>query len=503
MFLKKTPKAKGTYLAITESYYDKEKKATRQKTIMGLGYLEDLKKDYPDPISHFEKVVADMNQEREAKKNSVVYVDLTTALSPGEHSLKNVGYGILKYLYKELQLDIFWRTRTWNLSLPYNIEELFRYMVISRALYPNCTWNEAIEKGIYFEESGSISDEDLDSAFHVIVKLQKDLQKWIYEHSGSILSRDTTSAFLDHTSYNFSIPGSMPSDTQPNARRTDSTLHLDLLTDRNGIPIAYDLSTSGTVLNQSVFNAVKQLKRENPRTRFYNTAPARPEEEPFICNGVPADGYIYGLPVHTANAEFKDWVLKDGYQEMKILNEKHQTIPLLYKERIFEDREKQFVYYHELQARQQRLARESSGRRTGLKLDGYTAIATDNLEADNLTPYRLFSGLRHMEKIFLDSKSQYDSSATFIWTPDKINAHFVIGFVSFTLMRMLQAKLDFQFSMEQIGTSLQRYNCVQIAGNIYQFTYYDVILDACEKALELELHNKYRSQLQIRRLLRY
>ena len=171
MFLKKTPKAKGTYLAITESYYDKEKKATRQKTIMGLGYLEDLKKDYPDPISHFEKVVADMNQEREAKKNSVVYVDLTTALSPGEHSLKNVGYGILKYLYKELQLDIFWRTRTWNLSLSYNIEELFRYMVISRALYPNCTWNEAIEKGLYFEESGSISDEDLDSAFHVIVKI--------------------------------------------------------------------------------------------------------------------------------------------------------------------------------------------------------------------------------------------------------------------------------------------------------------------------------------------
>ena len=26
MFLKKTPKPKGTYLAITESYYDKEKK---------------------------------------------------------------------------------------------------------------------------------------------------------------------------------------------------------------------------------------------------------------------------------------------------------------------------------------------------------------------------------------------------------------------------------------------------------------------------------------------
>ena len=35
MFLKKTPKSKGTYLAITESYYDKEKKATRQKPLWG------------------------------------------------------------------------------------------------------------------------------------------------------------------------------------------------------------------------------------------------------------------------------------------------------------------------------------------------------------------------------------------------------------------------------------------------------------------------------------
>ena len=35
--------------------------------------------------------------------------------------LKNIGYGILKYIYKELQLDIFWRTKAWKLSLSYNI----------------------------------------------------------------------------------------------------------------------------------------------------------------------------------------------------------------------------------------------------------------------------------------------------------------------------------------------------------------------------------------------
>ena len=150
MFLKKTPKPKGTYLAITESYYDKEKKATRQKTIMGLGYLEELRLEYPDPIAHFEKIVADMNQERETKKNSVVYVDLTCPLHSDDHFLKNIGYGILKYIYKELQLDIFWRTKTWKLTLPYNIEEMFRFLVITQIMHPDAFWTDTIDMSDYF-----------------------------------------------------------------------------------------------------------------------------------------------------------------------------------------------------------------------------------------------------------------------------------------------------------------------------------------------------------------
>ncbi len=35
MFLKKTPKAKGTYLAITESYYDKRRKPLVRKPLWG------------------------------------------------------------------------------------------------------------------------------------------------------------------------------------------------------------------------------------------------------------------------------------------------------------------------------------------------------------------------------------------------------------------------------------------------------------------------------------
>lgn len=389
MFLKKTPKAKGTYLAITESYYDKEKKTTRQKTVMGLGYVEELRKEYPDPIRHFEKVVEDMNQERESRKNSVVYVDLTASLSSAEHSLKNVGYGILKNIYKELQLDIFWRTKTWNLSLPYNIEEIFRFVTISSILYPDVSWNLLAGRGQYFESPQAISPEQLTSALGIILKYQKDIQKWIYGHSAALLSRDFSTLYQEHGEH---------VDT---TSQSDSDFQFHLLTDCDGIPVAYDLMAHGLMQNQSVPNALKRLSKDFPECRLVLTGEQASQKDFSFADAKFPMEYTIGQPVHNSGAEFKSWILNhtDAGQELP--------------------------------------------------------------------------------------------------------ARFIIGFASFAIMRILQVRLNFKYSSQQIIHSLLQYNCVPIAGNIYQFTYYDDLLADCEKTFGLELHNKYRSQLQIRRLLRY
>lgn len=382
MFLKKTPKPKGTYLAITESYYDKEKKATRQKTIMGLGYLEELRDSFPDPIAHFEKVVADMNQEREEKKNSVVYVDLTAALSPGEHTLKNAGYGVLKHIYKELQLDIFWRTKTWNLSLSYNIEEIFRLLIISQILYPQLPWKDAISQVPYFENPTFFQEEDLLKALQLIQKYQRDIQKWLYDHSANVFSRDYTRIHHEQKDYIFS-------------RQSASAIHMDFLTDQQGIPIAYDLSIHGTMLNQSVSNAARRISRD-------------------YLKGLAPEEFIFRQSEGDVASEFH------AYMESAL----------------------------------------------AIKKSSLTAASSEELG-------------------------------------QAISTQVIISFTAFTILRILEAKLDFAFSEEQITSSLLNYNCMQIAGNIYQFTYYDSLLAACEASLGMELHNKYRSQLQIRRLLRY
>ena len=47
MHLKKTPSPNGRIrLSIVDTYYDKQKKCTRQKTIESIGFLDELEKTY-------------------------------------------------------------------------------------------------------------------------------------------------------------------------------------------------------------------------------------------------------------------------------------------------------------------------------------------------------------------------------------------------------------------------------------------------------------------------
>lgn len=85
MYLKKTPNAQGRIrISIVDNYYDKQKKCSRQKTIESIGFLDELEKIYEEPISHFQKRVELLNQQKKEKQApiNVIFYDsdhLTTS----------------------------------------------------------------------------------------------------------------------------------------------------------------------------------------------------------------------------------------------------------------------------------------------------------------------------------------------------------------------------------------------------------------------------------------
>ena len=69
MYLKKTPNLNGRIrLSIVDTYYDKAKKYSCQKTIESIGWLDELEKKYNDPIAHFQKRVEQLKAEKAARQ---------------------------------------------------------------------------------------------------------------------------------------------------------------------------------------------------------------------------------------------------------------------------------------------------------------------------------------------------------------------------------------------------------------------------------------------------
>lgn len=137
------------------------------------------------------------------------------------------------------------------------------------------------------------------------------------------------------------------------------------------------------------------------------------------------------------------------------------------------------------------------------KYDGYYSIVTSEIELDDYQIRKIYRGLAEIEDTFKVSKSNFGSRPAFVWTQEHIEGHFLTCFLSLVIMRLLEKRLENQYSVEQIIESTQKYNCVNIDKNIYQFLYWDEVIDALSKAFDVNLNKKYEKREKIKNLLKY
>ena len=601
MFLKCVTKNNVTRLYFYESYYKNQK--SRQRLVKSLGRLDELEKSYSDPVAYFKELAIEETLRQEAEKNMSFTIDLGETLEVNEENMKNVGYGILKILYSELELDKFCKAKIRNRSIKYDFELIFRLLVFSRVLYPASKRETYRHKGIYFENLDGFSIDDVYHALDLIDEHQKALQKWIYDRSGKLCKRDLSVAYFDCTNYYFDIgrPDVDILDEEGQAvneegnavetkyrkrgpeknRRPDPIVQMGLLMDRNSIPIVYDLFPGNESEKLHMRPIIKRVKTEfsDSRIIFVADRGLNTSDNIYYLNGDnkrennQRDGYVYGQSIRGADAEFKAWVLSGEYKKTTFMDDMGEEIIFTHKSRIHPRAlkvnltipgskkkkkktisvdQKQMVYYSEKYAKKQRMDRgvmikraidmiqypkrydkvTSAGsaayvkniafdKTTGEiiegkilelnsekieeeeKYDGYYSIVTSELNMSDMEMREVYSGLSQIEETFKISKSDFRSRPVHVRTNEHIDAHFATCFTALVLIRLLQAKLKNKYPVKQILNSLRKYNCTNIDTNIWQFLYYDEILQECETVFDVELNKKYRSQLQIRRLLRY
>ncbi len=263
MYLRQIKRPQGIYLAIQEGYYDSATKKNRTRIVQSLGYLDALKKEYDDPIAFFSQKAKEMTAQKKQEKSACLTINTAEKMEVLTDDIRNVGYGVLKQLYKSLEIDKFWNWKTRNLSIEFSVDKIFRLLVFSRILIPASKKGTYDRRNFYFEDFGDFSIDDIYHALDIICDNNEALQKWIFNHSEKICSRDMSVSYFDCTNYYFDI-GRPDMDTLDNLgspvdkngcpaeakyrkrgpeknHRPDPIVEMGLLMDRKGIPLAFDL----------------------------------------------------------------------------------------------------------------------------------------------------------------------------------------------------------------------------------------------------------------------
>ena len=419
MYLHKLKKPNGDiYLTIKEKYHV-PKVGARERTIQSIGYLSALKKDYYDPIAYFSKKAADMTIEKKKEKSKVITIDTSEKMDIQTDDIFNVGYGILKQLYKELEIDKFWNWKTRNLSIEFSVDQIFRLLVFSRILCPASKKGTFDNQKFYFENFGNFSLDDVYHALDIICENNDSLQKWIFEHSEKLYNRDLSVSYFDCTNYYFDIGRSDMDTLDDNGNpvdkdgslvaakyrkrgpeknhRPDPIVEMGLLMDKNGIPLAFDLFPGNESEKVHMRPIINRIKNEFSDTRIIFVADRglNTSDNIYYLNGDnkgehnQRDGYVYGQSVRGADAEFKQWILSGGYKKDEIQDEHGEKITFTHKSRIHPKElhvnvtkpgqkkpvkktvkvdQKQMVYYSEKYAKKQKADREVMIARANISL---------------------------------------------------------------------------------------------------------------------------------------
>lgn len=499
MDLKKAKQRNGRiYLSITDSYYDKQKKVSRSKTIEPIGYLDELEKIYDDPIAHFTKRVEKLHEEKKVRTAPINFTFYDTdRLCVGDNLRKNFGYATLSKIYHELAIDKFLINRQRHTKEKYGRDTSLIYYDVTNYYFETDQQNDFLRKGVSKEHRPN-----------PIVQMGLFMDNNAIPVTYELFSGNTN----DCLTY------------RPNFGR---------------IKKQFDLGRVITVADKAMYTG--------DNIWYTITTPSK-------------DGYVFSMSVRGASKELKNYVLDEndyvwlGTEYKRKSRRYPRTIKVTSTSgRKIEKQvdEKQVVFWSEKYAKRAKAEREAAlvkakdlaanpgkytrstsyGAAKYIKkidfdkdtgeiiasssmldlnedlireeeaLDGYYVLVTSEMEESDEKIIDMYRGLWRIEESFKITKSELEARPVYVWTKEHIEAHFLTCFIALTLSRILEMKMGYKYSSEKIILSLTKAECSLLQQNYYIFDYYDDVLKDIGKMTGIDFSKRIRTLGEIKREL--
>lgn len=566
MFLKKTPNKSGRInLAIVDGYYDKATKKTKHKVIESLGYLDELEKQYDDPIDYFTKRAKKLTEEKKARQAPINFTFYDSdRLCVGDNLRKNFGYAALSKIYHELELDKFLNNRQRHTKESYDANTILKMLVYSRILAPASKKSSFDHREMFFEKT-NYSLDDVYRCLSFLNKHKETLQVWMNDKIKENYGRDTSLIYYDVTNYYFETDeqNDFLRKGVSKEHRPNPIVQMGLFMDNNAIPITYELfagNTNDCLTYRPNFGRIKKQFNLGRVISVADKGMTTGDNIWYTINTPAHDGYVFSMSIRGAEKSMREYVLDDdGYvwlgKEYKRKSRKYprtiQVTSTSGKKIKKQVDEKQVVFWSEKYAKRAKAEREATlakardlaanpgsytratsyGAAKYVKkvdydkdtgeiltassildidedlireeeaLDGYYMLLTSEMDTPDDKIIDMYRGLWRIEESFKITKSELEARPVYVWTREHIEAHFLTCFVALTISRILEMKLEHKYSTGRIIDSLSRAECSLLQQNYYVFDYYDEVLKDIGNVTNIDFSKRIRTLGEIKQVI--
>ncbi|MGV8146399.1 MAG: IS1634 family transposase [Alkaliphilus sp.] len=539
--LSKSPTAKFTKVYLVEGYRDKNGKV-KQRIIKSYGNLEELEANDPNILAKL-KAEAKSIQKNEVK----ITLNLSDANSTKEKDV-NYGHFFLDSIYKSLDIAEFIKNYRFDTNFKYDLDEILRLLTYGRILNPMSKKSTVEHQDEYFEHFNA----DLKSVYNSLSRLSEiktDLQNHLNVKVTNTYGRDASFVFYDVTNYYFEteIENNLKKKGMSKENKRTPIVGMGLLIDNNGLPIAYDLFPGNTHDSSTLIPFIENMRKERKFGKIILTADKGLNSGKNLAYLISkGDGYIVSQKIRGASESFVNEVLsEEGYsynksktfriksffrdRETKDENDKKVFLKekvVCFLSKNFDNREK-----HKREKLEERItaylespSKLKSSNSYGIKkylkvqnidtetgeikdiephiefdaekyerdvrLDGYYAIVTSELDLTDEDVIEKYRGLWKIEESFRVIKSDLEGRPVYVRTEEHIEGHFLVCFIALLISRILELKLDNKYSIARIQNSLNNATCREIANGIYSLNKHDAVYQAIEENFKTKLNYK-------------
>ena len=479
-----------------------------------------------DNVMHWAKEEAKIETEKYKKEREAKSVQITfhadRQLDYDKQCFYRGGYLFLQSIYYGLQLNKTCRNLRDKHKFKYDINAILSDLIYARVLEP-ASKRSSYKTAFEFLEKPTYELHDVYRALDVLGNECDFIQAEVYKNSHFIGKRNDKILYYDCTNYYFEIEQEDGDKKYGKCKehRPNPVIQMGMFMDGDGIPLAFSLFPGNMNEQESLKPLEQKVLQDFGCQKFIYCSDAGLGSESIrTYNHMGERAFIVTQSIKKLPAEDKAWALdKTGFRRVSdgkladITNLPDDDTGLYYKDEPYTPKklhQRLIITYSPKYARYQKTVRDAQVERAEKMItsgntkkqrknpndparfigtiaatedgeaakihtfldenktaneeqfDGLYAVCTDLLDDDVNDILKVSEGRWQIEECFRIMKTDFSARPVYLQNENRIKAHFLICFLALLTYRILEKKLDYKYTCEELLDTLKGMNFAKL-----------------------------------------